>query len=71
MSYATAEVLAYCNFKVKRPCWVEGTFITSKKTIWGTKKVVLYRDNIEQANYSPTESDVLAQDWEVIEDAIE
>ena len=70
MSYATAEVLAYCHFKVKRHCWIEGTYITAKKTIWGTKKVVLYRENIEQANYSPTESDVLAQDWEVVENVI-
>ena len=71
MSYAVADLMAYCNFKVKRACWCEGTFITSKKTLWGTKKVVLYRENIEQANYSPTESDLNSTDWELIENVTE
>ena len=69
MSYAVADVMAYCGFKVKRAVWVEGTYITSVKTCWGTKRIILYR-GVDSSNYSPTNSDVEANDWELIENVI-
>ena len=66
MSYAVADALAYCGFKVRRANWVEGIYISSVKTCWGTKRITLYRAE-DSSNYSPTNSDVEATDWEVVE----